>query len=328
MRSSRPLQVPLLLALVLAGCSATSPATAPTPRRAAEPGKAPVPSVTPAGRVVPVGKQAEGVAVDPVTHLAAVGVREPFGLALVDTRTGRLVRTVPLPGHVRHLAARGSHVLVPAEDAGRLLVVDLPSGKVSEDVRVDGYPHGVSAVDLDGALVGNERSARITLVRDGVVQTVQDKGFPQPGGSAVSADNLYVVDVSSWRLTRLRPDLTEVGSVPAGKGPTHAVADDSGQVIVADTRGDALLVFGPDLVLRQTIPLAGKPYGLAYDARRDTVWVTLTATNELVSLRGPAYRETGRWPTVRQPNTVGVDVATGTVVVASRTDGVLQLLSP
>lgn len=299
----------------------------PVQRRAAEPGKAPVPAVSPAGQVVPVGTEAEGVAVDPLTNLAAVGVRNPFGLALVDTRTGKVVRTVPLPGHVRHLAVRGRQVLVPVEDAGRLLVVDLPSGRVSEDVSSPGYPHGVSAVGSDGAVVGNERVAKVSLIRSGEVVATAS-GFPQPGGSAVTKDGIYVVDVSSWRITKLSRELKAGPSAAAGKGPTHAVADSRGNVIVADTRGDAVLVFSPSLERLQRLPLRGKPYGLAYDETRDVVYVTLTATNELVALSGPTFKETGRWPTVRQPNTVGVDSSTGTVVVASRTDGTVELIHP
>jgi hypothetical protein len=43
---------------------------------------------------------------------------------------------------------------------------------------------------------------------------------------------------------------------------------------------------------------------------------------------GSAPREVARFPTVRQPNTVGTDPETGRVFVASRTDGQLQLIDP
>ena len=312
--------------LVLALAAACSTSAAPPRGRAAEPAKAPPLTAAPAGRVVAVGAEAEGVAVDPVSHVAAVGVRDPFGLALVDTRTGRLMRTVPLPGHVRHLATSGSTVLVPVEDAGRLLVVSLPSGSVLSDAASPGYPHGVSAVETDGALVGNERGGRVSLVRGGAVVATAD-GFPQPGGSASTPDALYVVDVSAATVTRLSPSLERGATVPAGNGPTHAVADVRGQVLVADTRGDALLVLSGDLRSTRRVAVPGTPYGIAYDARRDRLWLTLTARNEVLALQGPAFTELGRWPTVRQPNTVAVDEATGTVVVASRSDGELQLLS-
>lgn len=311
----------LPLLLLLAGCSSS-----PSLHRAAEPAHSPVLTRTPAGRVVAVGSEAEGVAVDPRLHLAAVGVRSPYGLALVDTRTGELVRTVPLPGHVRHLGVQGDEVLVPVEDTGALLRIILPSGEVRSSVPTDGYPHGVTGVGADGAVVGNEHGRRVTLVRAGAVVATAT-GFPQPGGVAATPDGVYVVDVAAGDLTRLRPsDLHRRRHVPAGDGPTHVVADRRGDLVVVDTRGDRLLVFSPTLRLLRRVDLAGSPYGIAYDPVRDEVWVTLTARNEVVGLRGGSLEELRRLPTVRQPNTVGVDSATGTVVVASRTDGALELL--
>ncbi|MGZ6825246.1 MAG: YncE family protein [Mycobacteriales bacterium] len=310
----------LLVLLLLAGCS-----SGPTVHKAAEPAHSPPLTRTPAGRVVAVGHEAEGVAVDPRLHLAAVGVRSPYGLVLVDTRTGTVVRTVPLPGHVRHLGVQGDEVLVPVEDTGTLLRIALPAGDVLSSVPTDGYPHGVTGVGADAAVVGNQHGRRVTLVRGGVVATAT--GFPQPGGLAATPDGVYVVDVAASDLTRLRPsDLHRERQVGSGDGPTHVVADRRGDLVVVDTRGDRLLLFSPSLRLLRTVDLAGSPYGVAYDAVRDEVWVTLTGRNEGVGLRGGSLQELRRLPTVRQPNTVGVDVATGTVVVASRTDGTVELI--
>jgi DNA-binding beta-propeller fold protein YncE len=60
------------------------------------------------------------------------------------------------------------------------------------------------------------------------------------------------------------------------------------------------------------------------------LWVTLTATNQLVGLSdaGDALTEIGRFPTVRQPNTVAVDPVTHRVFVGSRTTGALQIIDP
>lgn len=294
--------------------------------KAAEPARAAVPATIPAGTVLSVGHQAEGVAVDPVTHLAAVGVRDPFGIALVDTRSGRLVRTVPVPGHVRHLGVQASTVLVPLEDTGALLSLALPSGATLARTPSDGYPHGVAAVGLDAAVVGNEHGHRVTLIRKGVV-VASATGFPQPGGLIATTEGIFVVDVAASTLTRLALDtLHRERSVKAGNGPTHTVADRRGDLVVVDTRGDALLIFSPSLRLLQTVHLSGTPYGMAYDEVRDQLWVTLTARNEVVSLAGPTYTELRRFPTVRQPNTVGVDSSTGAVVVASRSDGLVQII--
>lgn len=308
--------------LLVGACSAPQH---PAAGKAAEPAKAPLTSTTPAGLIVPVGKDAEGVAIDAVSHVAAVGVRAPFGIALVDTRGGRLLRTVPVAGHVRHLVTRGSTLLVPLEDTGALLELALPSGALTSTAKTDGYPHGVTAVGGDSALVGNERGKRVTLLRKGsVIATAED--FPQPGGAAAAGGRVFVVDVAASSLTWLDADTLRRGrTVGAGNGPTHAVTDRRGDVVVVDTRGDAVTTYSPDLDRRRSLALPGTPYGIAYDEVRDQIWVTLTARNEVVCLDAADLREVRRVPTVRQPNTVAVDSSTGLVAVASRSDGTLQL---
>ncbi len=314
---------PVIMLVLAAGCSTTTPSAL---RKAAEPAKSPALTAPPAGTVIPVGPDAEGLAVDARTHVAAVGVRQPFGITLVDTRTGRVLRTVPTDGHVRHLATRGSTLLVPLEDAGAVLELTLPSGALQSRAISDGYPHGVAAVGTDGALVGNEKGGRVSLVRSGSVVATAD-GFPQPGGSAAAGDRVFVVDVGDQTLTWLDALTLRRGrSVPAGNGPTHPVTDKRGNVVVVDTRGDAVTVYSRDLEELRKVSLPGSPYGIAYDEVRDQLWITLTGRNEVVCLSASDLTEVRRLPTVRQPNTVGVDSSTGTVVVASRTEGLLQLL--
>jgi DNA-binding beta-propeller fold protein YncE len=122
--------------------------------------------------------------------------------------------------------------------------------------------------------------------------------------------------------------LRRVAAADAGVGPTHVVAE-AGRLYVADTQGGALLVFGvhPELTLVRRVQLPGAPYGITIDPVRHRLWVTLTARNELVSLVANGRpRPVLRLPTVRQPNSVAVDSASGTVYVAGRADGVLQAI--
>ena len=74
----------------------------------------------------------------------------------------------------------------------------------------------------------------------------------------------------------------------------------------------------------------GAPYALALDQTRGVLYVTLTASNELESFRftGTTVVPDRVWPTVRQPDAVAVDPATGRVFVASRTGGGLELIDP
>lgn len=66
------------------------------------------------------------------------------------------------------------------------------------------------------------------------------------------------------------------------------------------------------------------------DLRRGLVYVTLTATSRLESFRisGDRLVPARTWPTVRQPNSVAVDKATGRVFIAGRADSQLELIDP
>ena len=77
------------------------------------------------------------------------------------------------------------------------------------------------------------------------------------------------------------------GRAPAGVGPTHAVSDGGNYLFVTDTAGGALLVYHlrPKLELIRRYPLPGSPYGIAIDTRRDRLFVTQTALNQLTELR-------------------------------------------
>jgi DNA-binding beta-propeller fold protein YncE len=303
----------------------------PYPPRAAEPAASPPQAGEPTGRVVRVGAGPEGVAFDPETGLVAVGLRDPDLLALVDGATGEVRRRVPLPAAPRHLtlAGPGGPVLVPAEEADALAVVALPDGE-AEVVRVGDHPHDADA--LAGAYyVGDEFGSTLSVVRDGRLRA-QAPVDVQPGGVVAVRDAVGVVSVRAYTLELLDPgDLRGQGSQSAGLGPTHAVADAEGRVYVADTRGDALIVFEtrPRLRWIARVPLPGSPYGMAADPRRGRVWVTLTARNEVAEVvAGDAPRRGRTLPTVRQPNTLAVDPASGRLFVASRTDGTLQLIDP
>lgn len=329
----RTAAVLLPLALVLAGCSSGSDDAAPAeqPAKAAEPADSPELTTDPAGTVVDLDPDAEGMVFDPVTGLLAVAVRDPNRLVLTDA-DGVVQREIMLPGHARHLqlAAPGGPVLVPAEDSNTLVEVALPGGEVTETMVGD-YPHDAAQVASGQILVGDEMGGTLSVVTDGEVTQTFDSQT-QPGGVATVGDVAGVVDVGAFTITTYDVAAGELQTVlDAGDGPTHVVADGQGRFLVADTRGDAVLVFGSaPLELDGTYPLDGNPYGLAYDSTDQVVWVTLTATNEVVGLStaGDELTEVARFPTVRQPNTVAVDPTTGRVFVGSRETGQLQLIDP
>ena len=309
-----------------------APADLPYPPQAAEPASSPPVDVRPAGRVVPVGGPSEGVAADPETGLLAVARQDRPELTIVHAGSGQVRERVRLPATARHLAlARpGGAVLVPAEDADALVRVSLPGGK-TQTTPVGDFPH--SATFADGrAYTVDEFGSTVTAVENGrrVGQAVVDV---QPGGIVAVRDQLAVISVRAYTLTLLDQRTLRSGSSQfAGSGPTHAVADSDDRIYVTDTRGNALSVFStrPRLKFIARVPLpGGAPLGIAADARRNRVWVTLTATNELVEVEAserPQRRRT--FPTVRQPNSVAVDERTGRVAIASAVDDALQFIDP
>ena len=309
----------------------------PAAHHAAEPATAPPANPRPAGTVLAAGALAEGAVFDARTGLLAVAVRNPDRLLLIDGRTLAVRRSVPLPGHARHLQlfAAGGPVLVPAEDANRLVVVSLPDGSVTTSVPVGKQPHDAAPAGGGRTAVGNEFSGTVSIVvGDRVERTIT--GLVQPGGvvDAGVVDGRpveAVVDVHTYQVSTYDP-LTgkRLARKGAGAGPTHAQLAAPNRLAVADTRGDAVLTFSVS-PLRRTgrLVLPGAPYGMATDAQSHTVWVTLTARNEVVGLdvTTAVPRVIARYPTVAQPDTVAVAPGSRTVWVIGARNGQVQRIT-
>ena len=290
----------------------------------------------PAGTVMDLSRGPEGLVADPETGLVAVGLRNPDQLALVDGSSGELVRKINLPESPRHLsiAAHGGPVLVPAERANELVQVSLPEGEVLSRTPVGKFPHHAAATPNGRIFVLDEQASTISVIEDGeVIETLETLSFP--GGVDATPDGLIgVVAVRGLGLEVFDSEsLQSLGRIDAGEGPTHLAAGPDGRFYVADTRGDAILVYEMKPELEQVSRLSlggGSPYGIAIDPERGHLWVTLTAENTVVQydIGGDGLEELDRYPTVRQPNTVTVNPASGKVFIGGRVENQLQILEP
>jgi DNA-binding beta-propeller fold protein YncE len=257
-------------------------------------------------------------------------------VALISPGTGREQKVVRLPGAPRHLELTrwGGTLLVPLEQTDQLVQLALPAGRIIARTHVGGQPYDVAAAGADTVFVGDGSSNTVSIVQ-GDQQMAVEPAPLQPSGVAASRNGLIAVVVGSRgrRLEAFASSGQSLGTAPVGAGPTNIVAGVGSMFYVADTEGNAIDVFwvtdGPHQVA--TVPTrSGAPYGLAIDPVRHVLYVTLTASNELESfiIRGNTLVPDRIWPTVRQPNSVAVDSATGRVFVAGRTGNELQMIDP
>lgn len=314
--------------VLLGGACSTPEQTEQNAFPPATPAAAPEPSASPTGTIWPAGPGAEGIAVDGGTSRVAVAVREPNRLLLLDSTTGALTRTVPLPGEASHVAlGPGGSVLVAA--GRKLLRVPTIGDGAPTEQKLPANGHDAAPLPEDAALVSLPDQGRATIVGQKSAPSLRTGDHSD--GVAVNGPLLGVVDSAQSTLTVFDESGKLVQQTRAGDGATHVIVDKRGRFVVIDTRGSEILAFttGP-LFLRQRHPVPGAPYGAAYDSVRDVLWLTLTATNELVGLNlsGGAPVQVKKVPTVRQPDSVAVDPTTGRVYVASRIDGIVQTFLP
>lgn len=318
----------LLVAGLVAGCGTVGGSAGQQAVPPVEPASAPLGGPAPAGTIRPLGALASAVVVDPRSKTVAVALDDPPRLLLTTLDGAAPPRQVPLPGPAADLvlAADGGPLLVPITAPGSLIRVPLDGGAPSR-------------TDLGGPARG------VVTVGDGTVVALGDRLVVLDGNRVIpgfiDATRLIAApgEAKVWVLDRGRSAVSVVDlstgeispALRAGNGAASAVADRFGRLLVTDTRDGELLAFAGDPpVLRQRFPLPGAPYGLAYDGRRDLVWVTLTGLDEVVGL-GVAGGEpviVHRLPTVHQPDAVAVDPVSGRVFVVSASGAGLQVIDP
>ncbi|WP_157440120.1 YncE family protein [Actinokineospora inagensis] len=294
---------------------------------AATPARSPAVATPPAGTVLPLTDAVTALATDPSSRTLAVATGAQVRLYDLDALS-TAPRVVTLPGPTGSLTSGGDGVLLAAVP-GKVVRISVPGGGVSESA-VDGSVVDAAAYQ-GGTLVAVRDRKQVTVLDGDKTRTIS--------GGLLSADQVYSVGSGAAVLDRLRNAVFQLDvangtigqGLRAGQGATNGVVDKWGRVLVTDTRGGALLAFSLNpLLMRQRYPVPGSPYAIAYDPNRDLVWVTLTATNEIVAFTagGDEPVERHRYPTVAQPDAVAVDPASGRVVVASGNGGGVQVVQP
>jgi sugar lactone lactonase YvrE len=318
--------------VLLAGCS-SSPVGGPPPT-VAPAGAAVSPPTTdrPAGVVRPFTGHAAAAVFDAATASLVVfspGDGDAAPRLTVLTAENGEARTVALPGPATALAGDGrGHAYLSAR--GGYYRVDLAPATVTR-VGITGQDvtdFTAIARRADGRLVlGSADGAVFTLSSDTEV-AARVNIFARVDSIAARQNTAVVLDRGQTSVTTIdaRGDHA-AQALRAGEGATTVAVDPAGRVLVADTRGESLLVFSVDpLILRQRYPVRQAPYGLVGSSR--LAWVSQTAANLVVGydLATGIPVEKVRYPTVRQPNSLAFDDATSTLYVVSATGDGVQVI--
>jgi hypothetical protein len=170
------------------------------------------------------------------------------------------------------------------------LVVDLSTGHTAQVNVADAQNAEFTAIArrADGKLVlGSADGAVYTLAPEtpsgGGTATVgnRSKMFAHVDALVTQGNTTVVLDRGQTSVTTIGADGHAQQTLRAGDGATTLAADPLGRVLVADTRGGELLVYGVDpLILRQAYPVRQAPYGLT--GSRELAWVSQTASNIVI----------------------------------------------
>ncbi len=332
--------LPLLLAVIAAsaGCAANPFNSAPPTIEPARPAVSPPVSQQPAGVVRPLAGHTAGAIFDAGTrHLAVLAPgADPTAPATLTEfgDPGVAPRVIDLPGPASALTGDGRGTAYLATRGG-YLVVDLSAGHATEVSVADAQTDFTAiAQRADGTLVMGTADGAVYTFASRTPDSVKtatiasrNKIFARVDALAAQGNTTVVLDRGQTSVTTIGADGHAEQALRAGEGATTMATDPLGRVLVADTRGGQLLVYGVDpLMLRQAYPVRQSPYGLA--GSRGLAWVSQTAANVVIGydLSTGIPVERVRYPTVQQPNSLAFDEASGTLYVVSGSGAGVQVI--
>ncbi|WP_454790682.1 YncE family protein [Mycolicibacterium lutetiense] len=330
--AGQPVRAGLLaLALLLtAGCTSNSADTPPPTIEPAQAAVSPPVTTTPDGEIRQLRGRAVSAVFDPATGTLAVLTPASEGQSTLNLLTGsRPPREVTLMPAATALSVDGKGDVVASTRGGyfRVDLADATASKVDVD-GAEGVDFTAIALRADGNPVLGSADGAVYTLRSGHTVAAQLKIFARVDSLVTQGNTAVVLDRGQTSVTAVNPSGTKAAqALRAGEGATTMAADAQGRVLVADTRGDELLVFGADpLIMRQRYPVPAAPYGLAGSDK--LAWVSQTAANTVIGydLSTGIPVEKVRYRTVQQPNSLSYDDKTDTLYVVSGSGAGVQVI--
>jgi outer membrane protein assembly factor BamB len=323
----------LVLLTPVTACSSNPLDAAPRTIEPAQPADSPA-SQNPAGVVQPLNGHPQGALFDGSSRQLVVlspgaDPAAPASIAVFGTPVGASPRVIGLPGPASSLTGDG-HGTVYLAGRGGYFAVNVTTAQNTTITVADAEHTEFTAIArrADGRLVlGSADGAVYTLASDNASVANRNKIFARVDALATQGNTTVVLDRGQTSVTTIGADGHAEQALRAGEGATTMAADPQGRVLVADTRGGQLLVYGVDpLILRQAFPVRQAPYGLA--GSDELSWVSQTASNTVIGydLSTGTPVEKVRYPTVQQPNSLAFDQASDTLYVVSGLGAGVQVI--
>ena len=201
---------------------------------------------------------------------AYVGLFKDNTVAVLDTSSHRVLRTIPVPlgPHGLAMTPDGRKVYVSSDGASTVSVIDTATDRVVGSIDVGPMPHGL-AISRDGRQVlvsgfGTNQALIIDTASDRVVGHVP---VPQPHNSVIGPDGrlAYVGSQQQGATALIILDLatqTQVGQVPLDQAPRALDLSPDGTRLYVTLAGvDAVQVLetGSKRVIGQ-IPVGASPH--------------------------------------------------------------------
>ncbi|WP_415848510.1 YncE family protein, partial [Tsukamurella ocularis] len=290
-------------------------------------------AVPPAGAVAPAAA-GEGLAFDAKSRrLAALAGRE----VVLYTVDGGLKEVARIDAGAR------AHQVVPSygeQPYGDFLVatdngVMTITGDAGSTQRIEG---GALTVSLYGGESGDaEKVWGIAGTPAGEMKLLRVSDQPRTITGPVEASRVLTDGSDVVVVDRLQSSITQVDvaggkigkGLRVGRGVTNATITPDGRVFAVDTGKNQVIGYtAAPLMERFLYPEKGSPWAVDYDETDKLMWVTRTATNEVVgyALNSGIPEQRKLYPTVRQPNAIAVDAKTGTLYVQSATGAGIQAI--
>jgi hypothetical protein len=284
----------------------------------------------------PSGQVAEFPAIDAMTRVGdriAVLTGGRTELRLIENIDSAAdAQTLTLPSPAKQMSAgRDDRLFLALDHAIGVVDLDNPNlaeGFASYNIDRDNVS---SVVELpDSRIVAGAGNGDILVIDQAGDVKSTIAGLSSADELIIAGGTVVALDKPQTSLTEINLDSGGFGlSLRAGSGATQMVTDHYGRILVSNTPAKEILVYtAGQLVLHQRFPVGAEPYALAYDDATDRLWVSFPALGQVASydLSSGTGVEDQRFDTVRQPNSLVIDPATGGLLVGSADGAGLQLI--